>query len=68
MADVDSVLGKLEADAARTRDPSGQNFEQLDQAGWRSTLRLYSVHAARARMAPIALSCTRFRPAGSCIG
>ena len=47
MADVDSVLGKLEEDAARTRDPSGQNFQQSDQAGWRSTLRLYSVHAAR---------------------
>ncbi len=29
MADVDSVLGKLEEDAARTRDPSGQNFQQL---------------------------------------
>ena len=34
MADVDSVLGKLEEDAARMRDPSGQNFQQqIKQVG-----------------------------------
>jgi hypothetical protein len=34
MGDVDSVLGKLEADAARYRDPSAQNLEQqIKQVG-----------------------------------
>ena len=48
MADVDSVLGKLEADAAPLSRSLRAEPRAADQAGRRSTLRLYSVHAARA--------------------